>query len=131
MEKLLKQFMFKDSLLVHLPDFWTEALVGELANVIAKQNFVVGKRYQWLWERCDRSGNLDHVRNPLQALWQTKNCITCICADDAVKTGCSAVLLGKVQVSKCYKSPKNKTNVDRSRPRLRFLRLPSKPAPRT
>ena len=60
MKELLNQVMIKHPFLVHLADFGTEGLVSELAHVVAKQNFIVGKRHQRLRRHGNLSRNLGH-----------------------------------------------------------------------
>ena len=47
--------LLEDALLVHLLDEGTHALLGELTNVVAKEDFVFGQRRSagrdWRWER--------------------------------------------------------------------------------
>ena len=45
----MDEIFFEDSLLVHFLDQRTNLLVGKLADVVAKQDFVVGKGGQRRW----------------------------------------------------------------------------------
>jgi hypothetical protein len=71
MKELVNQLVVKDTLFVHLTDFRTERLVGELPDVVTKENFIIGKRDQRLGRRSNLGGSLGHKEDPFERLRET------------------------------------------------------------
>ncbi len=74
MEELLNQFRVENALFIHLANLRPQGLVSELANVVAKEEFVFRQRQQRLW-RCDRFSSGGHGRILFEDE-ETQNCNT-------------------------------------------------------
>ena len=71
LKELLDQVAIKNALFIHLSDLGAERLIGELADVVTKENFIVSKRDQRLRWRSDLGGSLGHKDDPFERLRET------------------------------------------------------------